>query len=85
MIRIGKLGIERRTGKDYTALRQECLDRDLGRCVKCNIAVDDSLPMEHPRKFDMSHIRSHGAGGSDVLSNVETTCHNCHMTFHGCH
>ncbi len=85
MIRIGKLGIERRTGKDMKSLRTACLYRDGTKCRECGVTVWDHLPDYHPQKYDMAHIKSRGAGGSDVLENVKTLCHQCHMLEHGCH
>lgn len=35
-----------------------------------------------PLAFDMAHIRSRGAQGSDTLDNVKTNCHRCHMAAH---
>ncbi len=32
--------------------------------------------------YDMAHIKSRGAGGSDVIENVKTKCHECHMREH---
>lgn len=83
MIRIGKLGIERRTGKDLQQLRRDCWERDHGWCQECGRATnyDDG----YLNRFDMAHIKSRGAGGSDVLENVRTLCHQCHMISHGCH
>ena len=69
-------------GDPLKKLRQACFERDGGMCVKCGIPVRDDLPDWHPRKYDMMHKRSRGAGGSDVLDNVETGCHACHMRSH---
>lgn len=70
-------------GTDLQMLRLECLQRDRGRCVRCGVHVisTDWIDDCHPLKYDMSHIRSKHIGG-DVLSNVETTCHQCHMRGH---
>jgi len=35
-----------------------------------------------PLAYDMAHIVSRGAGGSDELSNVRTLCHRDHMREH---
>jgi 5-methylcytosine-specific restriction endonuclease McrA len=83
-IRIGNIGIIRRTGKDLEALRTECFWRDDGFCVKCGKPVRDDVPDYAPNKYDMAHIKSRGAGGSDVLSNVEVLCHACHQKSHNC-
>jgi len=37
-----------------------------------------NAPEEHPRKADMAHVKSRGAGGQDILSNVRNLCHRCH-------
>jgi 5-methylcytosine-specific restriction endonuclease McrA len=68
-------------GKAMQALRQECLNRDRGRCQECGILVDDSLPDWHPRKYHMAHIRSKHIGG-DVLENVRVLCGKDHSAEH---
>lgn len=59
-------------GKDMEGLRRECFKRDNYTCVQCKIPV--SWATGH-----MAHIKSHGAGGSDVLENVRTKCRDCHL------
>ena len=79
MRRVYKSGRIRLTGSDLADLRFACWRRDGGRCVRCNVAVSDYTLLN---KYDMAHIKSRGAGGSDVLENVKTLCHQCHMREH---
>ncbi len=78
MIKTGKLGIVRCTGKDMAKLRSDCWHRDGGLCQECGEST-----YWHPRydgdplAYDMAHIKSRGAGGSDVLENVRVECHSC--------
>ena len=74
--------IIRLKGDPLSKLREACYKRDGGLCVKCGQVVTDKVPDWHPRKYDMAHIKSRGAGGEDVLDNIETWCHSCHMRFH---
>jgi hypothetical protein len=69
-------------GEPLMMLRLACLQRDRGRCRECHVRVSDSLPDWHPLKYDMAHIKSRGAGGSDTLENVRTLCHQCHTKEH---
>lgn len=85
--RVGHLGIVRLSGRALTRLRQDCFDRDHNRCVDCGRVVawdeeeatDFGLPIG-----EMSHILSHGAGGSDTLENVVTRCREDHQKSHNC-
>jgi 5-methylcytosine-specific restriction endonuclease McrA len=82
-IRIGKLGIVRLTGKDLWELRRICWLRDNGRCRKCNEQTAYFPRFDgDPLAYDMAHIKSRGAGGSDTLDNVQTLCHRDHMREH---
>lgn len=81
MIRIGKLGIIRVSGKDMTALRTTCFERDKGLCRECGVQVSDDVPEWHPRKYDMAHVRNKRMYG-DHIDNVKTCCHSCHMKEH---
>ena len=80
-------GRVRLKGLALTNLRRQCWLRDRGICQKCGVATlaGPNVHEANPLRFDMSHIISRGAGGADVLANVETLCHRCHMTYHGCH
>lgn len=76
----GKLGRVRLYGLELTKLRLACLVRDKYRCVKCGKSVTWE-------SFEMAHIQSRGAGGSDVLENVQTMCggpEGCHQLSHNC-
>lgn len=64
-------------GKEMEALRRECFKRDKYTCVQCEKPV--SWASGH-----MAHIKSKGAGGSDILENVRTKCRECHLNLeHG--
>jgi 5-methylcytosine-specific restriction endonuclease McrA len=83
MIKTGKLGIVRCTGKDLADLRLACWERDKGRCQECGEALYYQPRFGgDPLGYDMAHIKSRGAGGSDVLENVRCLCHQCHMLEH---
>jgi hypothetical protein len=69
-------------GKAMEALRIACYLRDGGRCVICATITWLNAPEEHPRKADMAHVKSRGAGGQDILSNVRNLCHRCHTREH---
>lgn len=84
--RVGKLGIVRLRGKDLFQLRTNCWIRDLMRCVDCGVRTCWEPRFNgDPEAYDMAHIQSRGAGGSDVLENVVTKCHRCHMKEHAGH
>jgi 5-methylcytosine-specific restriction endonuclease McrA len=76
MIRVGKLGIVRLTGKDLTKLRRQCYDRDGHNCVECGIwlrwdrGFKDSMHMAH-----IQNKRMYG----DTLENVRSLCIDCHL------
>lgn len=69
-------------GRELEQLRLACLQRDKGKCRECGVKVSDQLPAWHPLKFEMAHIKSRGAGGSDTLGNVKTSCKECHTKQH---
>jgi hypothetical protein len=76
-------GKVRRFGPALTKLRRDCWNRDHGWCRTCQVATRyEPLFDGDPQAFDMAHIQSLGAGGSDVLENVQTQCHRCHMREH---
>jgi 5-methylcytosine-specific restriction endonuclease McrA len=79
----GRLGIVRLYGKDLDALRRDCFDRDESICQQCWTPTS-YLPRfdGDPVAYDMAHIQSRGAGGSDTLENVRCLCHSCHMKEH---
>jgi 5-methylcytosine-specific restriction endonuclease McrA len=83
MIHTGKLGIVRLTGPDLAKLRRDCWERDKGLCQNCGIPTLYNARFDgDPIAYDMAHIRSRGAGGSDVLENTQALCHSCHMKKH---
>lgn len=83
MIRTGKLGIVRLTGVDLANLRRQCWFRDKGECQDCGVRTFYAARFDgDPLAYDMAHIKSRGAGGSDVIENVKTKCHECHMREH---
>ena len=81
-VKIGKLGIVRLTGKDLAQLRIDCFQRDKFTCQECGIHVTVFTYSAASNAANMAHIQSRGAGGSDVISNVQTLCHLCHMKEH---
>ena len=76
-IHVGKLGRIRLKGVDLARLRRACFERDVWACVRCGDGI--SWVSGH-----MAHIKSRGAGGSDVLENIRTLCAECHMNSHNC-
>jgi 5-methylcytosine-specific restriction endonuclease McrA len=67
----------------YAHDRERCWARDRGvrRACGCLLFWEPRFS-GHPRAYDMAHIRSRGAGGSDVIDNVRALCHACHMREH---
>lgn len=81
--RVGNLGIVRLSGKALEELRMVCWLRDNGRCQVCRELVYFAARVDgDPLAYDMAHIKSRGAGGSDELNNVRCLCHQCHMKEH---
>ena len=73
----------RLTGTAMLRLRRDCWLRDGGYCQECKVFTSYFARWEgDPHAYDMAHIKSRGAGGSDVLENVRTLCHECHMAEH---
>lgn len=73
----------RLTGQVLAALRYQCWIRDLCRCQECGAATHFQAFFDgDPLAYDMAHIQSRGAGGSDGLENVRTLCHRCHQKEH---
>lgn len=77
-----KPGRIRLTGEHLAWLRRACWLRDEGFCRVCRCMTNPDAPAWAPNKYDMAHIKSRGAGGSDTLENVRTLCHKCHMREH---
>ena len=83
-VRVGKLGIVRLSGKAMRQLREDVYVRDKGMC-QCGcgrVAYFQARFEGDPHAYDMAHIVSRGAGGSDVMSNLKTMRHMCHMNEH---
>jgi len=79
----GKLGIVRLYGAKLRQLREDCWNRAQGICERCFSALYYEPRFDgDPIAYDMAHKKSRGAGGSDVLENVECLCHSCHMKAH---
>jgi 5-methylcytosine-specific restriction endonuclease McrA len=82
----GRLGIVRLHGKALEALRRECWLRHNETCQVCGERVYYQARFDgDPLAYDMAHIQSRGAGGSDVISNVRCLCHRDHMLEHSGH
>lgn len=73
----GKLGRIRLKGAALARLRRECFERDRWSCVDCGRMVNWDTG-------HMAHIKSRGAGGSDIIANVQTMCSWCHQKSHNC-
>lgn len=78
----GKMGIIRLYGPALEALRRDCYNRDKQACVDCGAHV--YWEPGYIGSMHMAHIKSRGAGGSDVIDNVETKCAECHGKSHNC-
>jgi 5-methylcytosine-specific restriction endonuclease McrA len=73
----------RLTGEALRGLRDDCWARDKGTCQECGIALYKAPRFfGDPQAYDMAHIKSRGAGGSDTLENVRALCHRSHMEEH---
>jgi len=72
-------------GAAYTKFRRVVYNRANGLCETCGSLA----PLKYADCFvvlkcgHVSHIRSRGAGGSDILSNVIWQCFSCHSKKHG--
>ena len=70
-------------GKALEALRRERWVLDKGICAKCGQLTRFHAQFDRdPQAYDMAHIVSRGAGGSDTLENTKTLCHRDHMQEH---
>ena len=92
MIRVGKLGIVRRTGKDMTQLRLDVFERDTYRCqhilsqdsefipgVGIAIYYNRCLKSVTWESGHLAHKIGRGRGGSDTMENCLTKCAHCHL------
>lgn len=75
-IRVGKVGIIRRTGEALTQLRWDCYYRDGQRCVTCKRWV--RFESGEWDSMHMAHVRNKRMYG-DTLDNVRTKCGECHL------
>ena len=67
-------------GKAYTKFRLSLYLREQGLCQGCGkyapLTIDDRF---NPYLCGhVSHIKSRGAGGADIMSNVKWHCFDCH-------
>jgi 5-methylcytosine-specific restriction endonuclease McrA len=76
-VKVGKLGTIRLKGADLERVRRACFIRDGWRCQDCLRVIGWA-------SGHMAHIKSRGAGGSDVMDNVRTLCLECHSKEHNC-
>lgn len=75
--------VVRLTGPALRQLRADCWCRDHCDCQICGMFTHYAPRYDgDPFAYDMAHIVSRGAGGSDTLDNVRTLCHRCHMAEH---
>ena len=75
--------VVRLIGKALHELRRLCWERDKGICQVCGYPTYWTPRFAgDPQAYDMAHIKSRGAGGSDTLDNVKTLCHNDHNLQH---
>ena len=83
-VRVGRVtGKVRLSGEALERLRIERWHYDRGYCQECTVATHFRARWDgDPHAYDMAHIVSRGAGGSDTLDNVRTLCHRCHMAEH---
>jgi len=80
---IGKTGRIRLRGKKLEELRYARFLRDNETCLDCGKKVYYTARFDgDPDAYDMAHIVSRGAGGSDTIENTKTLCHACHMREH---
>lgn len=78
----GKLGIVRLYGKDMSNLREQCWDRDEGRCTDCSRPLYREERWDgDPAAFHLAHIRTKRNNG-DTLDNVRALCGECHGKSH---
>lgn len=85
MIKVGKLGIVRLTGKDMVQLRRDVFERDGYRCkhfIPPNMRAQFCNKLVSWEYGHLCHIKSRGAGGSDTTENTFVGCAECHMKSH---
>lgn len=75
--------IVRLTGEALEKLRLEVWRRDQGICQNCGTrAIFRPRFTGDPMAYDLAHIRSRGACGSDTPENTRVLHHGCHMAEH---
>ena len=62
-------------GRVWEVLREEILARDFGLCVRCQAKT----PPRVTPATEVHHRNPRAAGGTDDPSNLESTCHECHL------
>ena len=78
----GRLGIVRLWGADIEPLRDACFERDMGICLWCGKRLYKQARFAgDPDAYDMAHCGSRRLYG-DVITNVRSLCHSCHMKEH---
>jgi len=77
LVQKNKIKPIRLKGAAMSALRREVYERDGGCCVVCGRWV----PLEGGlwERAHLAHIKSRGAGGGDVIDNVQIKCAECHL------
>jgi len=76
-------GRVRLTGEDLAELRRECYERDNQCCRVCGVPLYFNARFDgDPIGYEMAHIKSRGAGGSDSLDNVRALCGKDHRAEH---
>lgn len=82
-VKVGKTGRVRLTGEALSSLRGHTYMESLERCQNCAERIFYAARFAgDPLAYDMAHIKSRGAGGSDLPSNVRALCHRDHMAEH---
>lgn len=83
LVKVGKTGRVRLKGEALSFLRGHTYQNDLERCRHCGEYIFYTARFDgDPLAYDMAHIKSRGAGGSDLPSNVKALCHRDHMASH---
>jgi hypothetical protein len=82
--RVGKLGTVRLVGRDMELLRYQAFIRSGGYCEMTREGKRCLWPITF-ESMELAHIKSRGAGGSDVLDNVLCSCKLRSDFKPGCH
>ena len=80
--KVPKQGVIRLKGKPYKRLKEQRYELSQGKCEVCG----DLVTLNEPdgsfhvfRNAHLAHVKSRGAGGSDVIENVIIKCPGCHL------